>query len=77
MTEYPNGSEWRKWDLHIHSTYSCEPKAKLSIQEIFESAVANEIAVINRKIVEILEGTEPAFNVRKSKYQFAGKQEQS
>jgi len=36
---------------------------------------AIENPVINHKIVEILEGTEPAFNVRKSKYQFAGKQE--
>lgn len=36
---------------------------------------AIENPVINRRVVEILEGTEPAFNVRKSKYQFAGKQE--
>ncbi|MEA3468385.1 MAG: DNA repair protein, partial [Thermodesulfobacteriota bacterium] len=36
---------------------------------------AIENPAINRRIVEILEGTEPAFNVRKSKYQFAGKQE--
>jgi len=36
---------------------------------------AIENPVINHKIVVILEGTEPAFNVRKSKYQFAGKQE--
>src|SRR5438105_2822034 len=24
--EYPRGSEWRKWDLHIHSPYSYESK---------------------------------------------------
>jgi ABC-type lipoprotein export system ATPase subunit len=47
MSKYPRGSEWRKWDLHIHSTYSCEPSAKLSPQDIFESASANDIAVIS------------------------------
>ncbi len=36
---------------------------------------AIENPLINHRIVEILEGTEPAFNVRKSKYQFAVKQE--
>ena len=34
---------------------------------------AIENPAINRKIVEILEGTEPAFTIRESKYQFAGK----
>lgn len=47
MAEYPRGSEWRLWDLHIHSTYSCESSAKLSHKDIFESASANKIAVIS------------------------------
>jgi len=35
--DYPKGSEWRKWDLHVH-------------------------------IVDILEGTRPAFLNREQKY---------
>jgi ABC-type lipoprotein export system ATPase subunit len=41
------GSKWRKWDLHIHSKYSKESRAKLGIKEIFENAIKNEIEVIS------------------------------
>ena len=42
----PRGSQWRKWDLHIHSRYSLEKGAKLSIEEIFKEAIKNHIEVI-------------------------------
>jgi predicted metal-dependent phosphoesterase TrpH len=47
MSRYPRGSEWRKWDLHIHSTYSQESRAKLLPKEIFEAASKDDIAVIS------------------------------
>ncbi|MEX2460247.1 MAG: PHP domain-containing protein [Paenibacillaceae bacterium] len=40
------GSQWRKWDLHIHSTYSKESRAKLTIKNIFDSAIASGISVV-------------------------------
>ncbi len=40
---YPRGSEWRKWDLHIHSTAS---DGSASPQEIIEEAVSKRISVI-------------------------------
>lgn len=41
------GSKWRKWDLHIHSKYSKETRAKLEIKDIFENAIKNDIRVIS------------------------------
>ena len=73
MTEYPKGSKWRKWDLHIHSTYSCEPSAKLSIQEIFESAAANEIAVISITDHSNVDGLDEALDVWKNGTDSTGK----
>jgi predicted metal-dependent phosphoesterase TrpH len=63
MPEYPRGAEWRKWDLHIHSTYSCEPRAKLSIQEIFKSASVNEIAVISITDHSNVDGLDEALDI--------------
>lgn len=40
---YPRGSEWRKWDLHVHSTAS---DGSASPQEIIEEAVLKGISVI-------------------------------
>lgn len=47
MTDYPRGSEWRKWDLHIHSKYSKEASAKLEIKDIFTKAIDNNISVVS------------------------------
>lgn len=41
------GSKWRKWDLHVHSKYSKESRAKLNIKEIFENAIKNNIEVLS------------------------------
>lgn len=41
------GSEWRKWNLHMHSEYSKESRTKMKIEEIFECAVKNEISMIS------------------------------
>ena len=24
INDYPRGSEWRRWDLHVHSPSSCD-----------------------------------------------------
>lgn len=42
-TKYPKGSEWRKWDLHIHSNAS---DGTMSCQEIIEKAKEKGISVI-------------------------------
>ena len=42
-TKYNRGSEWRKWDLHIHSDAS---DGKLSCEEILKLAVQNNIECI-------------------------------
>ena len=41
------GSQWRKWDLHLHSKYSKESRTKMEIREIFEAAVENDISMIS------------------------------
>lgn len=47
MDSNNKGSEWRKWDLHIHTKYSMESRAKLSVKEVFQEAIINEISVIS------------------------------
>ncbi len=41
------GSEWKKWDLHLHSKYSRETRTKMEIKDIFECAVNNNIKMIS------------------------------
>ncbi|MCK4311896.1 MAG: hypothetical protein KAW88_04080 [Candidatus Cloacimonetes bacterium] len=45
--DFPRGSTWRKWDLHIHSKFSHEPNAKLEVKGIFDNAITNNIKVIS------------------------------
>ena len=45
--KYPQGAIWRKWDLHIHSKYSLENRAKLDVSTIFEKSINNGISVIS------------------------------
>ena len=40
-------SSWQKVDLHIHSIYSCEARAKLPIKQIFEEAIVNNVKLIS------------------------------
>ncbi len=63
MSRYPRGSEWRKWDLHIHSTYSQESRAKLSPKEIFEAASKNNIAVVSITDHSNVDGLDEAWDV--------------
>lgn len=63
MSEYPRGSKWRKWDLHIHSTYSQESRAKLSPEDIFEVASINDIAVISITDHSNVDGLDKAWEV--------------
>ena len=41
--KYKRGSEWRKWDLHIHSDAS---DGKMTCEQIVEKAIENEMDVI-------------------------------
>ncbi|MCI9076452.1 MAG: PHP domain-containing protein [Dorea sp.] len=41
------GSEWRKWDLHLHSKYSRESRTKMEISDIFINAIKNNISMIS------------------------------
>lgn len=41
--KYNRGSEWRKWDLHIHSDAS---DGKMTCKQILDKAIENEIDVI-------------------------------
>ncbi|EMU54366.1 TrlF family AAA-like ATPase [Clostridium butyricum] len=40
------GSEWGKWDLHLHSKYSKENRTKMEIEEILKIAIDKEIKMI-------------------------------
>ena len=33
------GSEWRLWNLHMHSAYSKETRTKMSVKEIFDKLI--------------------------------------
>ncbi|MBO3322854.1 PHP domain-containing protein [Clostridium perfringens] len=41
------GSEWAKWDLHLHSKYSMESRTKMEVEEIFRKAVEKDIKMIS------------------------------
>ncbi|KOF56393.1 hypothetical protein AGR56_06190 [Clostridium sp. DMHC 10] len=41
------GSEWLKWDLHLHSKYSRECRTKMEIEDIFKVAIENDIKMIS------------------------------
>lgn len=41
------GSEWRRWNLHLHSKYSLESRTKMEIEEFFRSVVNNEISMFS------------------------------
>lgn len=41
------GSEWRKWDLHLHSKYSKESRTKMEIADIFINAIESNISMIS------------------------------
>lgn len=49
--KYDRGSEWRKWDLHVHTPYSYLSNAfgedwDNYVKELFKRAIANEVAAI-------------------------------
>lgn len=41
------GSEWRRWNLHMHSKYSLESRTKVEVAEIFEYAINNQVSMIS------------------------------
>lgn len=41
------GSEWRKWNLHMHSKYSLEARTKMEVADIFEYAIKKQVSMIS------------------------------
>lgn len=41
------GSEWRLWNLHMHSMYSKESRTKMSVKEIFDKLIENNISMFS------------------------------
>lgn len=41
------GSEWRLWNLHMHSTYSKESRTKMTVKEIFDKLIENNISMFS------------------------------
>ena len=52
INEYPKGSEWRRWDLHIHTKHTQKGDNFISesfdvfCETMFKKAISNRIAVI-------------------------------
>lgn len=56
ITEYPRGSEWRRWDLHVHTPASYlsneygDPNLETTwdnyVKELFSKALQAEICAI-------------------------------
>ena len=63
LDEYPRGSEWRKWDLHVHSKFSKESSAKLEIIDIFKKAIDNNIDVISITDHSNVDGLDDIWNI--------------
>ncbi|MEL3972045.1 TrlF family AAA-like ATPase [Rossellomorea oryzaecorticis] len=66
------GSTWRKWDLHIHSTFSKESSAKLSVEEIFLSAIEKGISVISITDHSNVESLDSAWEIYESTFEKDG-----
>lgn len=41
------GSEWRLWNLHMHSIYSKEARTKMSVKEIFDKLIEKNISMFS------------------------------
>ena len=41
------GSEWRLWNLHMHSAYSKETRTKMSVKEIFDKLIEKNISMFS------------------------------
>lgn len=46
MTNYPRGSEWRRWDLHFHTPSSYDVKDNVSNQDIVNCWKHNNLSVV-------------------------------
>ncbi|MEH7239408.1 TrlF family AAA-like ATPase [Bacillus sp. JJ1562] len=68
----PVGSSWRKWDLHIHSTFSKESSSKLTVEDIFNSAIDKEISVIAITDHSNVEGLDAVWRVYESLFEKEG-----
>ncbi len=57
MTRYPFGSEWRKWDLHLHTPRSdCYQNKAITDDQIIEALSAKEIcaaAITDHHFIDI------------------------
>ena len=67
-----DGSIWRKCDFHIHSKYSQEPNTLLSVGDIFNAAIKNEIEMIAISDHSNFDGLDEIWNVYNSDFEIEG-----
>ncbi len=75
-TEYPRGSEWRRWDLHIHTPYSYlhneygdpsdEKTLDQYITKLFSEAIKNKICAIGITDYFSVDGYEKVIEYKKN-----------
>lgn len=61
------GSEWSKWDLHLHSKYSRENRTKMEIEDIFNLAVKKDIKMISITDHSNVDSLDDIWNVYETK----------
>ena len=64
---YVRGSEWRKWDLHVHTPFSILNNGfgsdfDIYVQKLFKTAISKNIAVIGITDYFIIEGYKKIVN---------------
>lgn len=77
ITEYPRGSEWRRWDLHVHTPASYlsneygDPNLETTwdnyVKELFSKALQAEICAIGITDYFSIEGYEKIIEYRSNK----------
>jgi hypothetical protein len=76
LTQFPRGSEWRRWDLHIHTPFSTLNNGfgqdfDAYARDLFRKAVAASIAVIGVTDYFSIDGYRKLRELRKDKSKFA------
>ncbi len=66
---YKRGSEWRKWDLHVHTpaSYDWDKSCNATIEDIVDKALAEKISVIAITDHHTIEGIDEAVKAAKGK----------
>jgi|GEM_PF-3693024 len=65
---YPQGSIWRKWDLHVHTPASYLNSQFPDNWDEYVKGGSIENPTIRERAIKVLEGGSEAFRQRKQKY---------